>query len=871
MAGRDGGREPDVSGPSFWSRVPAHWIVLALGAALSLYVVSLGNRINDSLHRSHLNEGALRLSYSLESELRRDAGLLATMRYFVSDAEDLSRLSLAEQVTEFREALDAFDLFVEGIAPQHDALEGLFWLPRVPNDQVSLFQTFSSLVYKAPYRVRDPDSANASEDRPYRFPVFNFSPAERRGDYEGVDLGAFGHCHDAIARAYRLGTPAACVHGPETVSGGRTEVMLFAPVYVNPNLAGDTPSLFENLSTVAAGVFRVDGVFAAVSDPALDRRFSIVRTGDGAQDEVVYRAALSDRSAPPARGITVSNMLHFGGLEWRIETWSATSLAGPFYDRGPMAAGLAAFVVSTLLALYLYRFQNHARWVEKAVAARTSDLAQSEDRYRKLVETSPLGVLVVADDRIQYANAAAAALVGEAVESLIDRRFSDFVAPDAGEAVGDGGADSEYSRESNLGEIEVRSVGGDVKRVVLSSVPIEYQGRTAHQTILYDVTERHALEQQLRHSQKMEAIGTMAGGIAHDFNNLLVSVIMHAEFLKEVSEPWQEAYMAAHTIENAAQRAADLTSQLLGFARSNELKKTRVDLHAAIKAVIELTSRSTNKDVDIVTELNADRHVLLGDLGQIEQVVLNLVLNGAEAMPDGGVLTIETRDGLPTTHSEREEAAAVELIVSDTGTGIAERDLERVFDPFFTTKEKGTGMGLSVAFGIVKSHQGEISVTSNLGAGTVFRVRLPVLDTNETADDGGPETSSVVTGRGRVLVVEDEPVVQEAVFKCLSRAGYTVIQAYDGIEGLDAFTSDTDGFDAVIMDLVMPRMDGAQCLSHIRELNGEVPVILTTGFDRDGAFDRASSEVNTSFIAKPFRYSELSRIVAESIGKQRTA
>ena len=286
-------------------------------------------------------------------------------------------------------------------------------------------------------------------------------------------------------------------------------------------------------------------------------------------------------------------------------------------------------------------------------------------------------------------------------------------------------------------------------------------------SVMRDVTREIELEEQLRRQQKLEAIGTLASGVAHDFNNLLTGVLGHAELLAR--RPSQEEVAeAALVIGEAARRGADLTSRLLGFGLQSRLRSEPVDVHETVAEVVRLLSRTLPRSIEMRIELRAPRSLVLGDPGQLQQVFLNLAVNARDAMPDGGVLRFR---------SELAPGAGppqIAVQVCDTGTGIAEDLQERIFEPFFTTKqsEKGTGMGLAVVYGIVKSHRGAISLESAPGAGSRFEIRLP-LSSAEVALRPAAAAREPVPGSGRVLVVDDEPAVRRVATRMLRRIGYS--------------------------------------------------------------------------------------------------
>jgi PAS domain S-box-containing protein len=377
--------------------------------------------------------------------------------------------------------------------------------------------------------------------------------------------------------------------------------------------------------------------------------------------------------------------------------------------------------------------------------------------------------------------------------------------------------------------------------------------------------ETSTLETQLRQSQKMEAIGTLAGGIAHDFNNLLTGILGYANLLKLQTNEETSTYEAADVIEKAAQRASELTKQLLGFARQGKLQNSAVDLHALITESVELLRRTIDKSVSINLRMDADTSEVMGDPSQLQLVMLNLAVNARDAMPDGGDLTVETTciDVNQRIHADLEPGSYLRLRVSDSGAGIPADIRERIFEPFFTTKAQGqgTGMGLATVYGIVKNHDGNVTVESAPGNGTTFEVLLPLA--GETADcENVEQIVSPVHGRGKILVVEDEEVVRKLATEILGWLGYETVTVCDGVEAVEYYDGHNDDIDLALIDLNMPRMGGRECYQEMKKINPGLRAVLSTGYSRDGAAQEILDDGVQGFVQKPFQASQLSEAIA---------
>jgi PAS domain S-box-containing protein len=387
-----------------------------------------------------------------------------------------------------------------------------------------------------------------------------------------------------------------------------------------------------------------------------------------------------------------------------------------------------------------------------------------------------------------------------------------------------------------------------------------------------DISERKKLEEQLRKSQKMEAMGLLAGGIAHDFNNLLTGILGYASLvsLKEGLDP--EVAKAAGTIQRSAERASQLTAQLLGFAERGKNLNVPVELGRVVASVTGVLERTQDPRIRIVTSLHPGGGCVPGDPSQLDQVVMNLAINACDAMPHGGQLKIITE---PVTLDEafcweREWMSPGKYLlleVSDTGGGISAENLERIFDPFFTTKTqgKGTGLGLSMVFGIVKNHGGCVDVRSEAGAGSVFRIFLPESLEGALQENAAMEPA-LPRGRGRILLVDDQEPVREVAKDMLEALGYEVITAVDGLEGVSRYRDLWREIDLVILDMVMPNMSGGDCFRRMKEIHPKARVVLSSGYSMDGSIQVVMNEGILAFIQKPYRLEELSRVVGTAVG-----
>ncbi len=371
-------------------------------------------------------------------------------------------------------------------------------------------------------------------------------------------------------------------------------------------------------------------------------------------------------------------------------------------------------------------------------------------------------------------------------------------------------------------------------------------------------SEVAVLENQLRHSQKMEAVGQLAGGIAHDFNNLLTVINGYCERLLVMSADGDPMAADLDLIHKAGQRAAQLTRQLLAFSRRQVLQPKLIELNGIVIDIERILRRVIGEQVTVVTKLDSALGVTQADPGQIEQVIMNLAINARDAMPNGGVLTIETAnitiDGVATPRYPLRAGRYAMLAVRDTGIGMDAATAARIFEPFFTTKEagKGTGLGLSTVYGILMQSGGDVAVESTPGAGTTMRVFLPIVD-GVPASPVAPRPEPLPRGNETLLVVEDEDFVRELVREFLHTSGYTVIEANSAEDAIRLIENeDTPPIDLLVTDVVLPGLNGARLAEHLKARMPRIEALYMSGYPGDSMFRGEVFDPGQSFLAKPF-------------------
>ena len=371
-----------------------------------------------------------------------------------------------------------------------------------------------------------------------------------------------------------------------------------------------------------------------------------------------------------------------------------------------------------------------------------------------------------------------------------------------------------------------------------------------------DVTEKKKLEGQLHHVLKMESIGTLAGGIAHDFNNIIGIILGNTELATDNVPEWNPARYNLEEILTACFRAKDVVRQLLSFARKTKLEKKPTNILPIVKDSLKLLRSSIPTSIELRQNMAKNVDTILADPTQINQILINLCTNADHAMLDGGVIVItlknvELDEDTVAQYADLNPGRYVNLVVSDTGHGIPREAIDRIFDPYFTTKElgKGTGMGLAVVHGIVKGHNGLITVESELGKGTTFSIFFPAVDKKAMVEaETGEE---LPTGDERILFIDDEESLVKMGHQRLERLGYTVDAMTSPIEALELFRSQPDQFDLVITDLTMPKMTGDKLVKEILNIRPDIPVILCTGFSEKIDEKKANAIGASDYIEKP--------------------
>ena len=522
-------------------------------------------------------------------------------------------------------------------------------------------------------------------------------------------------------------------------------------------------------------------------------------------------------------------------------------------------------------------------WMISSIIKRTTEkekaeekLRKSEERLKAIFEANPDPVVVYdVNGYPLYLNPAFTEIFRWTVNELQGRRIP-FVPEDQEKLTNV--KIKEIYKSGNPVRFETKrfSKHGETIDVLLSAAIIKsLQGiNTGLVVNLTDITEQKNIEDQLRQSQKMEAIGTLAGGIAHDFNNILSGIFGYTQLAEmHINNP-EKSKKDLDQVVKGAERAAELVQQILTFSRQVEYKKNPLELFFIVKEAIKFLRSSIPTTIEIQESISS-RALVLANSTQIHQVVINLCTNAYHAMSDsGGILSVELNDVEVKPQSDSMDSASkpgnyVKLEVRDTGHGMDKKALERIFDPYFTTKDvdKGTGLGLAVVDGIVKKHNGFIRIYSKIGHGSTFQVFWPIIAKEESNNSFEKKKTGLAKGTEQIMLVDDETDIIVTSQAILERQGYKVTVFKDGLSALQAFTKDPDFFDLVITDMTMPQMTGDELATKILKIRQKIPIILCTGFSETMSEEKAASMGIKGFLLKPMAMRDLSQKVRDVLDK----
>jgi two-component system, cell cycle sensor histidine kinase and response regulator CckA len=508
-------------------------------------------------------------------------------------------------------------------------------------------------------------------------------------------------------------------------------------------------------------------------------------------------------------------------------------------------------------------------------------LRESEERFSSAFRASPVAIAIagLTDGRYIDVNNSFLSLFGYQHDEVIQRTSADLKVWASDE---DRLKIEELFRQNRSvsgAECSFRVRSGEIRSGLVFAERIDLGGNPCALTILHDMTERLTLEDQLRKASKMEAIGRLAAGVAHDFNNLLMIIQGNADWALFKNSKNPDMARALDRISQAAQRASNLTRQLLTFSRKQNLQPKLLELNDLVNNATKMFKHLLRDDIDLRFKFAANLPMVKADPTMIEQAIMNLVVNARDAMPRGGELTVGTAfvqvdEAYRRSHSEAFTGDFVCLNVTDTGCGMDAATQARIFEPFFTTKEvgKGTGLGLATVYGVVKQHHGWIDLTSEIGKGTTFKLFFPAEHGTEKVVSSPAATSQPISDAPTILLVEDEPALVELVRTFLQEEGYRTLEASDGLTALQIWNDNRGQIDLLLTDINMPHgMSGIDLADNLRALKPELKVIYSSGHSPDMLNFEIKPGRNETFLAKPFSGAKLLQAVAAALSEPKLA
>ena len=533
-----------------------------------------------------------------------------------------------------------------------------------------------------------------------------------------------------------------------------------------------------------------------------------------------------------------------------------------------LKAGATDFVAKERPARLVPALCRAVREAEERAARKRAEegLRQREENFHLLFETNPHPMWVFDRDSLRFleVNSSAAEHYGYSREEFLAMRITDIRPPSgAGRALAAVRADSD-SGTRHTGEWRHQSKDGRLIDVEIAAHDIEFNGHPGRLVVAHDVTERKRLESQLLQSQKLEAVGQLAAGVAHDFNNLLNVITGYSELLLRSLPAGGTDRERTEQIRRAAERGGGLTRQLLAFSRRQVLEPRVLDLNTALADVQSMLTRLIGEDIRMVTSFDPALGRVFADPGQMEQVLVNLVVNARDAMPAGGALVLETSnvdldETYARTHPGSTAGPHVRLAVSDTGHGMDVATASRVFEPFFTTKPrgKGTGLGLATVHGIVQQSGGHVDVYTEPGHGTTFKIYLPRVEAPEDVPAEGAARVDPHGGSETIVLVEDEDGLRALIREVLEDAGYRVVEAADPEHGLAAVRAEPQGIDLLMTDVILPQMRGNELADRVREMSPRARVLFMSGYTDEAIGQHAVLAPGAPFLQKPFSLTAL--------------
>jgi two-component system cell cycle sensor histidine kinase/response regulator CckA len=569
--------------------------------------------------------------------------------------------------------------------------------------------------------------------------------------------------------------------------------------------------------------------------------------------------------------ILITLFLTLGILSFAIPSFSLRAIK---FDFGELTTAVRALVGLVLL------FDVYIIYQQLQIYRIRRQLVEREELFRLISENAAdMIALVDASGHRLYNTPAYAKILGYTIEELHNTPSAEQVHPDDRKLIEEAAQEAFHGGVGRRIEYRMRHKDGTWRVLESTASPvINAVGQVEKLVIVNrDITARKRLEEQFRQAQKMEAVGQLSGGIAHDFNNLLGVIIGYGEILQEGLSSDHPLRHSADEILNAGRRAASLTRQLLAFSRQQVLEPQVLVLNTVVSEMENMLRRLIGENIELTSNLDPSLGAIKADPGQLEQVIMNLAVNARDAMPQGGKLMIETANtDMDETFVKRypypvQPGPYIRLTVSDTGCGMDAKTRARIFEPFFTTKEKGqgTGLGLSMVYGVVKQSGGYIDVYSESGMGTTFKIYLPRVDEAVAPGKAESRLDTALRGTETVLLVEDEGALRALTRSLLEMCGYVVLEAKSGTEAMDISQQHDGLIDLLLTDVVMPGISGRLLADQLMQLRPEIKVVYMSGYTGQTVGAHGILDPGSVFLQKPFTRDALARKIREALSQRR--
>lgn len=558
--------------------------------------------------------------------------------------------------------------------------------------------------------------------------------------------------------------------------------------------------------------------------------------------------------------------------EWQIDVYWDWQII-------PYLAAVYAFfsVIAYLVVLSREKGEELASAVELQLRDEHRALAESESRYKTLLNTSPNAIGVHRDGKWVYVNPAAVKLFAAAsLEEIVGTNVMDYVHPDHHAMVIER---MKAQREKNAAVpvVEEKLVrrNGEVFLAEVQSSPVSFEGQLSFLTACLDISQRKKHEEekfsllrQLEHAQRLESLGVLAGGIAHDFNNLLAAILGNVELARMEVDESPKVKEHFDNLEEICDQAAKLSRQMLFYAGKGNYELSVLNINNTVRSMAKLIRASVGGNVEMLLKLDSTVPNVEGDPSQIQQLILNFIVNAAEAIgSDSGTIKLTTKVEHAKRHlldelyngTNLSEGDYVVIEVNDSGCGMDEELMGKIFDPFFTTKEAGTGLGLSAVLGIITAHRGAVQVISKPERGTTFRILIPSTDKPAATRAVRTFEMEEWQGEGTILVVDDDPAIRSIVTSLVKKLNFDSITANDGQEGINQFRKHHKRLVAVMLDMTMPQVGGMDAMMEMRRIDSSIPIILVSGYSENESSRLVSGEQPDAFLQKPFRAKEMKK------------